>query len=1138
MLTGNSNDSSRDDSPELPPDSRAPAPNAKVDGGEGGQRNSDGASLPDQAELDALIAECEKEERELTPAYDPRGEEPLTGEVDPDETLTGKPLPAEPSEEAPARAAPTEEETLVSESGLDALIDTEQKETPEDNLPSGEPRAPAEAPTNGDAAQTPSAGEPGSNEESEPQATETEPEQAVGLDQEEIDALDRLATLDRSEAQGPETEHGAEVADAGPPREAVSEASQELARAEAGSEPPESTPPERESTALSAEELLDEANIDSLLTELDVDQPLDSQTVDRELRRVAAKPKASPPSPSEVEGGDAQESPAGQPAADEASADQVTQDMVAALIASEADEDEETDRELVGTENLAAAAPASASEEGLLSEVDLDALIQEANGTKEEKPEATRPGAVEPAVEFDEALEEIPDQEEEPKEEPKEEPTVPKKVREPTRAGIYIQQNSLKIFVSLMAMIVGTLGAFAFLYTHQERLPDAESLTALQTVDLSGAMAAAERRIEAGAYQQAVAELDRALTHAPSTPERTDAEFLRLKARYMRLTPTASELEVELVEDAISAFVEHAPTHPRVVDVLRWKAQLYQRDNIPHAAQSIYRHIVASYPNAPHLDEVLMEGAKLATALAQPREASDYLERLLEDYPGSRWASEAKLMLADTYAAAGETDKARRLYERIAQTQPGTRRGAEACAHLAKLALDRGTPAEAIQLLERRLLTATTIEGNEQIYLFLARAYRANGRLEDARRTLNDLIDFFPENAAHPEAFIELSHVLDAMGKRKEALRLAQQAAQRYPEDPAVLKSSAIFLDLTGDPLQAADAMLNANKAGANDPEVLLGAARCYSKGEAWREARETYEQLVREFPTSPQAFEGTIEQAEVMYRSGQVRKAIRKLEDLALASEGQPTRLPILMALGSMYQDLGLRERVAEIFGEVASSSSEPEVLGEAAVALLDAELLDQGLAVAKRVDIARVGSKTAYGLLTKRGEVLLRVDARRGIEEMYQAYESYPGERTDAGTQRLIEACLAADNTAQARAIVMDLDAHVKAHPVDAPRLKRAALAWADRLYEKGDYRAAADAYALTIQADEGRTADTSWAQYQQANALVKLADFSNSATLYEQVVGSNTPWAEDAGLMAEYARLEQRLRGGSEATAGEQG
>ena len=110
----------------------------------------------------------------------------------------------------------------------------------------------------------------------------------------------------------------------------------------------------------------------------------------------------------------------------------------------------------------------------------------------------------------------------------------------------------------------------------------------------------------------------------------------------------------------------------------------------------------------------------------------------------------------------------------------------------------------------------------------------------------------------------------------------------------------------------------------------------------------------------------------------------------------------------------------------------------------------------------------------------------------------------------------------------MVMQLDAHVQANPGDAPFLERAALDWGDYLFERRDFRAAVEAYALVNKIPIGSADAAHWARFQRARALLHLEDFAASLALLDEIAASDSPWAEQSRLKAAYVRMEQRLRG----------
>ncbi len=692
----------------------------------------------------------------------------------------------------------------------------------------------------------------------------------------------------------------------------------------------------------------------------------------------------------------------------------------------------------------------------------------------------------------------------------------------------FVRENFARLTLAAAVGLTCALGAFITLYANREQEPDLTSLASQPDSDLQRTVRASQSLIDQGRYAAAKQQLDQAIAKAPPSPDRVDATFAAIEAGYRILPKSPLPRQTEALHIAMDDFVALSPWDPRSVQVLRWKADVFERTDMAYSARDVYKTIIGGYGTSPDLDSVLLSAGKLAILLDRTNEAVDYLERLLRQFPQSPLAGEGKLTLGQALVAAGRPAEGRRLLLQIARAQPNTEMGAEAYARLAQVAFDAGNHAEAIALIETRIENATTIAGNDRLYLLLARACGKMDQPRKAEAVLQELIDFYPDSEFAPEAFIELTRVLDALGRRKDAARLASQAVRRYPNDPRVLRTNAELLALTGKTRAAAESLVSADLAGAGDPRVLLDAGRYFRDAGDLKDAQKTFERLNTSYPSASEAFEGAIDLAAVFRDQGKPRKAIERLEDLDLISAGTPQQLPVLIALAELYGTLGFRDEAADAYAQVASVTTEPEMIARAAIALFEAGEWSDAFQVADRVDVGRLRDKTAYDLLLTHGQTLLKADSTRAVEKMEQAYEDYPSERTPEGGQALLEAYLATDRTARARILVKNLEDHVHRTPVDLPILQRAAVTWADSLYARGDFGGASEAYVLAIPIVGASNEQSEWARFQRANALLKLGEFDESIKLLDQVSAGGSTWAKAATVNADYARVEQRLRG----------
>ncbi len=692
----------------------------------------------------------------------------------------------------------------------------------------------------------------------------------------------------------------------------------------------------------------------------------------------------------------------------------------------------------------------------------------------------------------------------------------------PRRARRRIRMDPLKVVASLAVGLIAGLGAYTYLAMHPSRSA-AIPVASLESLPPE----TPERPTEDTPHPQNATEEPKHEEDHKAAPEPQDKPFKEIASAYNALSDKSRRADIEVLHEQINDLLIDAPNHPKAVQLLLWKADLYKRQHQPYAARETYRRILTAYSQAPDLDAALIAAARLSVTLDRDSEAGQYAQELLAQFPESAFGPEAQGLVADAYAAAGHAEEALPIYTQLAQVNANSPPGAHAEVGLAKLAMEQGKYDDAIQRLEARIRMTTIPDGLDEAYLCLARACRAAHRSEDARNHLNHLIENFPDSAELPAAFIELSRTLDELGRRTEAVQVAREAAERYEDDPRVQRNEGDLLALNGDHREAADVLMKAEGEGLRDPDVLLDAARHFRKAEALPESQRAYERLIEEFAKAPQAFQAKAELAQVLYQEGLKSEGIARLEALAQSVPDGPQRLPLLIALGRMYQEIALPGRAAEIYAKIATLSSEPEVLAQAALALLDAGSED-GLTVANRIDLNKINAKTAFALLTKQADMIEQRDPKKAVDTLEKAYRTYPDERTAPLERKLLQACLAADDAPRARSVVDAIEKLVRESPVDAPRLRWAAVAMGDYEYGKQDYKAAAASYATAIRADDGKSAEGVWARYQRANALYALEDLDSSIVLYDQVAGSGSSWAREAAIKADYARDQERLRG----------
>ena len=705
-----------------------------------------------------------------------------------------------------------------------------------------------------------------------------------------------------------------------------------------------------------------------------------------------------------------------------------------------------------------------------------------------------------------------------------------------------VKDQPYRALTGMAAGVIAMITAFLIMSANEYRpVSEYASIVLDEGSHLRRAMTSAEILIEDREYAEAAATLEKALLDAnPKSPLYLDAEYIQLEAEMKMQAATVSPRTANRLHSKIDRIVTESPLHPKRPEALFWKGQLYAKEGNLQAARVEYRELLRNESQADNLHRVLLALGELELKTNRPVNAAEYLQELRRSYPGTAEAARGRLLLGDALVAAGDPESARVTYINVAENDPGGQLGADAFSRLGELALDSGEYEMAIRELEGRLSRSSTVDGNDGVTLLLGKAYRAVGRYEDAKNLLQGLIDFFPASEITPLARIELSQVMNDLGLGREAVRYATQTTQIYPDNQEVLRNAGELLALHGDALDAARALIAAHSAGVGDPELLLSAGRLFLKSGSKDRAEQVFRQLSEDYARTRQGLLGHIELAKILYDKGNVSEALERLETLSKTANSSARKLPVLAALGEMYGKMGLNSKVAQVYGEAAALSDEPDVVAESVVALVNSGSRDEALMLAQNVDVQQLESTLAYDYLNAVGRATMLKDAREGLGYLEQAHASYPDSRTADGVQRLLEANLSLNRSARARAILAELDTRVaeRENAFERPRLERAAITYGNFLFDRGDYRAAADAYALALDSQiVGTTDDVPdmalseqqlWSLFQLANAKFKLSEFGDSIRLYERVAGSSSEWAEEASTKLESARLEQRLRG----------
>jgi len=239
---------------------------------------------------------------------------------------------------------------------------------------------------------------------------------------------------------------------------------------------------------------------------------------------------------------------------------------------------------------------------------------------------------------------------------------------------------------------------------------------------------------------------------------------------------------------------------------------------------------------SPFLDACVLE-AKVARKLYLDTGAPRYLER------GLAVAQEARRIAPDDYQPldilfllnldSGKLDEAERLLARMEELDPAgslLRRG--------QLAEKRGQPEEAL----RQMAEAVRLRPSWQTLLTLALAEHRQGRLDEARRHLEQLLERFPGNVEGLQTLAQL----ELLRNPDRAISLFREAARRDPS-PNTLTNLGAGLLLVRRYGEAEQSLREALRLQPDDPSARLNLADCLTLAGRKAEGQELYLRIVED---------------------------------------------------------------------------------------------------------------------------------------------------------------------------------------------------------------------------------------------------------------------------------------------------
>ncbi|MGC8737917.1 MAG: tetratricopeptide repeat protein [Candidatus Hydrogenedens sp.] len=710
-----------------------------------------------------------------------------------------------------------------------------------------------------------------------------------------------------------------------------------------------------------------------------------------------------------------------------------------------------------------------------------------------------------------------------------------KAVAQPSQKPVSKKKINLKKYLIPIgiSLILGlTSGIWTYIYLMKNRLIPVEEIAPTYTKDLSTAKEYAKILIDDKQYLNAIYILERALKNNPqSSPDKADAQFLLIKAKYLsgRINPGTKEFQKFI--DEIETVTKENPDHPMAPYVFLWKGKLHEADNFPYPAIEAYERIVQTYPQFEGRDEALFALSRLELQMNNTVKSAQWGQQLIKEFPASPYALEARFNLAESYRLTGLLEDARTLYIRIADMAPDTEIGARAILRLSEMAYKQGRYEQALIPLETKLNYIRQFQYNDEAYLLLAKTYKALGRLEEARTALQDLLFFFPASEVHPHAWVELSQIYYSLGDKEKAFQTANEASLLYPNHPDVLANKADFLALQGNSYASAIAYLEAEKNGGIKPSYLLKAGQLLMINSQLEEAIKAFDELKNRYYGTKEALKGSIERAKCLYKLGKFSSAVSSLEDLKkLTPATEPEYKSILQELTTMYFELGLKETSAEIAKEWFQKADTPEEKINSAMFLINNDNTNIVYSNLSSIDLSTVNKEKTVNFLYLLSQKLLTTLPSEGLALLEQVYYQYPEFRSSDIRYHLLETYIHTERTTSARRIIQDWETELDTQKESIQNFIDGEILWGNYMFERQEWEPALQAYSTAIEISEkngeqlqGIRFHTDWAKYQRANILAQTSLMEESIKILDELIRAKSALTSLAQVKLEQIKLE---------------
>jgi len=255
----------------------------------------------------------------------------------------------------------------------------------------------------------------------------------------------------------------------------------------------------------------------------------------------------------------------------------------------------------------------------------------------------------------------------------------------------------------------------------------------------------------------------------------------------------------DLALEQFRQFVSAYPNTQQGIEARFFLGLTQSKMNRYEEARFTFQNFALTFPDHPKAPEAWWNSAEAYVQLGNPGEAALAFERVKTFHPRSRMAPTALLKASEYFGLSGNGDNARKALRALTQEYASSEVIQEARTKLAQMYYDEGQyemaaaeARKAVDAAPQSPLSSVAIQLN-------ARSLAANGKIEEAKKILGDLVTRLRGTETAFEPILELGRLQKESGKPDEAVKTWSALFDPQKRVPPHLRQSA-YLE-TGDAL-------------------------------------------------------------------------------------------------------------------------------------------------------------------------------------------------------------------------------------------------------------------------------------------------------------------------------------------------